>query len=213
MIHPRKLLVEGATEQRVVPYLVEKNGVTWKTDGRPVVHIQPSGGVEKLLGPGVFETEFKASGLEALGLVVDADGDAGRRWTRIKTRCKDIIEALPNNLPEEGLVCVDSDGIRFGVWVMPNNRYSGALEEFLIKLIPDESRELHELARSCVSEAATARAPFKAAHTSKAELHTWLAWQDEPGKQLHEAVSHRVLNPEKPESRPFVEWFRSLFLV
>ena len=54
---------------------------------------------------------------------------------------------------------------------------------------------------------------FKDVHKTKAVIHTWLAWQDEPGPQLHEAVKHRVLDPKKPESRAFVDWFRRLFGV
>ena len=94
---------------------------------------------------------------------------------------------------------------------MPDNQFSGMLEDFLVQLIPDDTRDLFRLAKNCVGEAKRNGAPFGNAHRTKAEIHTWLAWQDEPGKQLHQAVHHRVLGPEKPESRPFVNWFRSLF--
>ena len=94
---------------------------------------------------------------------------------------------------------------------MPDNQFSGMLEDFLVQLIPENSRDLLEIAENCVAEARRNGAPFKEVHRTKAEVHTWLAWQDEPGKQLHQAVDHRVLDPEKPESRPFVDWFRRLF--
>ena len=96
---------------------------------------------------------------------------------------------------------------------MPDNRFSGMLEDFLVRLIPDDSRDLYELAENCVAEAKRNGAPFGKAHRTKAEIHTWLAWQVEPDKQLHQAVDHRVLDPEKPESQPFVNWFRQLFDV
>ena len=105
------------------------------------------------------------------------------------------------------------DGPRFGVWIMPDNRFHGMLEDLLIRLIPEESGLLYGLARNCVVEAARNGASFKDVHQTKAEIHTWLAWQDEPGAQLHEAVKHRVLDARKPESRPFVDWFRRLFCV
>lgn len=35
----------------------------------------------------------------------------------------------------------------------------------------------------------------------------------EPGKSLHQAVHHRVLDPEAAGSKPFVRWFRRLFSV
>ena len=87
------------------------------------------------------------------------------------------------------------------------------LEDFLIRLIPESSRGLYELAEQCVAEAARSGDPFKDVHKAKAEIHTWLAWQDEPGRQLHQAGHHRVLDPERPESQPFVHWFRHLFDV
>ena len=213
MIRPKKLLVEGDTDKRVVPYLMEANGVVWNSADQPIVYIEPYGGINDLLKPGVIESELKASGLEALGVMVDANGDAHNQWSRIKTRCDDQFDLLPHDIPAGGLDIFHHDGTRFGVWIMPNNQFSGMLEDFLIQLIPDDSQELYGLAQHCVSEAVRHAAPFKEVHRKKAEIHTWLAWQDEPGPQLHQAVHHRVLDPRKPESRSFVKWFRTLFDV
>ena len=211
---PRKLLVEGDTDKRVIPYLMEANGIEWESSGRPVVRIEPYNGVEELLKPGVVEAELRASGLEALGVMADANGDASARWNRIKTLCDDQFEDLPDRIPQDGLKTTHLEtGARFGVWIMPDNRFSGMLEDFLIRLIPEDSRDVYELAGKCVAEAARSGAPFKDVHKTKAEIYTWLAWQDEPGRQLHEAVHHRVLDPERPESQPFVHWFRPLFDV
>lgn len=213
-ISPRKLLVEGDTDKRVIPYLMEANDIEWESSGRPVVRIEPYNGVEELLKPGVVEAELRASGLEALGVMVDANGDASARWNRIKKHCDDQFEDLPERIPQNGLKTVHLEtGARFGVWIMPDNRFSGMLEDFLIRLIPEDSQDLYELAGKCVAEAARSGAPFKDVHKTKAEIYTWLAWQDEPGRQLHEAVHHRVLDPERPESQPFVHWFRHLFDV
>lgn len=205
--------MEGATELRVIPYLMEANGVEWELECTPVVHIAPNNGVDQLLERGVIESELSASGLEALGVVVDANGDAGRRWNQIRDRCRNEFDVLPNEIPEGGLNVDHRDGPRFGVWIMPDNRFEGMLEDFLLRLVPDQHGALYDLARNCVAEAARKGASFKGAHVRKAEIHTWLAWQDEPGPQLHEAVKHRVLDPTKPESHAFVDWFRTLFSV
>ena len=87
------------------------------------------------------------------------------------------------------------------------------LEDFVVQLIPDDSRDLYELASNCVAEAKRNGAPFRDVHERKAEIHTWLAWQDPPDLRLHEAVKGPVLDPTRPESRPFVDWFRRLFRV
>ena len=211
--YSRKFLVEGNTDMRVVPHLMEANGVEWKRCDEPV-HIKPYAGVEELLKPGRVAAELQASGLEALGVMVDANGDASARWNQIKTLCDDQFDDLPDRIPQNGLEVrhLETD-VRFGVWIMPDNQFSGMLEDFLIRLIPEGSRGLYELAERCADEAARSGAPFKDIHKAKAEIHTWLAWQDEPGRQLHQAVHYRVLDPKRPESQPFVHWFRHLFRV
>ena len=120
---------------------------------------------------------------------------------------------LPEQIPVGGLDVVHSDGVRFGVWIMPDNRLTGMLEDFLVRLIPDDSSGLYELAASSVADAKRRGAPFRDVQVRKAEIHTWLAWQDPPDLRLHDAVKHAVLNPARAESRTFVNWFRRLFRV
>ena len=38
--------MEGTTELRVIPYLMEANGIAWGPRGDPVVHIAPNNGAE-----------------------------------------------------------------------------------------------------------------------------------------------------------------------
>ena len=210
--HPRRLLVEGDTDKRVIPYLMEQNDVPWPSPNFPV-DIDDRGGVDEILKPGVLEAHLKTPGLEALGVVVDANGDAAARWDALRALCDNECEDLPNQIPAEGLEVGLSGGPRFGVWIMPDNRFEGMLEDLLVRLIPDDLGALYTLARNCVAEARQGGAPFRDVHERKAEVYTWLAWQDPPGLRLHEAVKHRILDPTKPESRPFVRWFRRLFRV
>ena len=214
-VHPRKLLVEGKTDQRVIPYLMEANGVPWPDHRDPdcPAFIAEYGGVNEILKPEVIEAELRASGLEALGLVIDADGDAATRWDELRALWESEFQDLPDQIPAGGLEVVHAGGPRFGVWIMPDNRFQGMLEDLLVRLIPEDSNALYQRARNCVAEARRDHAPFRDIHERKAEVYTWLAWQDPPGLRLHEAVKHRVLDPTRPESRPFVEWFRSLFRV
>ena len=148
-ILPKKLLVEGDTDKRVMPFLLEANGVVWNAGGQPVVHIESYDGVEEMLKPGAIEGELAASGLEALGAVVDANGDAHRQWTRIRNRCQEHLPPLPTAIPEEGLQVATAAGPRFGVWIMPDNRSTGMLEDFLAQLAPNESKCLFALAQQC----------------------------------------------------------------
>lgn len=211
--HPRKLLVEGKTDRGVIAGLMEANGVPWPDPPKSPVFIDPRGSVNQILKPGVLEAELGASGLEALGVVVDANGAAATRWDDLRVWCGSEFSDLPAHIPGEGLQVVHFGGPRFGVWIMPDNRFGGMLEDWLAGLIPEESGALYALAQKCVSDAKGQGAPFKDVHRTKAEMYTWLAWQDEPGLRLYEAVTHRVLDPTRAESGPFVNWFRTLFGV
>lgn len=208
----KMLLVEGDEDQRVIPWLIEAHGVAWGPRENPVVFIKDFGGIEALLNPGAIEMELKTRGLEALGILVDADDDANRRWLRIRTRCQAAFPNLPQSLPAAGLVETNADGLKLGVWLMPDNCSCGMLETFLACLLPDASHPLWIHANNSVVEAKSLNAPFIDAHEDKARIHTWLAWQDPPGRQLHDAVKFQMLKPS-PLSAPFVAWFRSLYGV
>ncbi len=211
--HPKKLLVEGDTDRGVIAGLMEANGVPWPDPPDSPVFIDSRGSVDEILKPGVLEAELRASGLEALGVIVDANGDASTRWSHLRDRCSSEFADLPDQIPVGGLEVVHVRGPRFGIWIMPDNRLEGMLEDWLVRLIPEASGPLYELARKCVSDSKRQGAPFREVHRTKAEIHTWLAWQDQPGLRLYEAVTRRVLDPERPESGPFVSWFTSLFRV
>ena len=212
----KRLLVEGPTEQRLVPELMRANGMAWDNSmvGTDVPLIMPRGGVDNVLKRGVISSEAKASGLRSLGVIVDANGDAHQRWTAIRNRCTGELPdlpPLPDRMPSDGMVCPRPDGSKFGVWIMPDNQHQGALESFLLNLVPSDAAELLDLARESVQTALSVGAPIRPQDVSKATVHTWLAWQRDPGVQLHIAVKNRVLDPNHPESASFVSWFRRLF--
>lgn len=211
-----RLLVEGATEKRAIPYLMEHRGVNWfDQDGSHVVSITEYGGFENMMAPGEIETALKSSGLESLGVIFDADGLHGEtfRLPSVLKRCRDIGCAPPEALSSDGFVTTLPSGIRFGIWMMPNNKDCGMLETFLQSLVPDQDSPLYRHAKESTQRASDLGAPYKPVHIDKAMIHTWLAWQDAPGYQLHDAVKFKVLDPGSDQALPFERWFRSMFLA
>ena len=211
-----KLLVEGSTELRLIPKLVEAQGISWNDAdvGGRVPYIDDFGGVTNILKAGTISAEFKASGLERLGVVVDANGNASGRWDAIRQRCESELpdmSDLPEQMPEDGFIRQRQNGSWFGVWIMPDNRHRGALEEFLLGLVPDAAAELVEYARHSVDGARELGAALRDVDVTKSVVHTWLAWQEKPGPQLHQAVTRKLLDPQHPQSRPFISWFSRLF--
>jgi hypothetical protein len=207
--HPRILIVEGKDELRVLPELLELAGVAWPKGAEPV-RIEEQDGIANILAPAFIETTLKASGVTVVGIVVDANGDPTSRWEQLRVRLAAILSGFPAELSPDGVIHEVSDKPRVGVWLMPDNVRAGMLETLLLALRMGDP-VLHDHARDATSQARTLGAPFRDAHREKAELHAWLAWQDPPGRQLHDAVRAKELPPAPPVTDAFVAWFRRLF--
>ena len=153
-IHPKRLLVEGREEERVIPELIEKNGIAWgKSEDSWPVKIDEFGGVEKLLKPGVIEAKLKSSGLSHLGILVDADDVLENRWAAIRDRCSRAFPNLPKTFPDSGIIVQNEPGLRLGVWIMPDNKTAGMLETFLGFLVPDTQDQLFVAAQESARNA------------------------------------------------------------
>ena len=111
--------------------------------------------------------------------------------------------------PDGTIVEAVEDKPRLGFWLMPNNVDSGMLEDFCRELAPADAIAFSE---QCVIQAKEREfATFKDVHQSKAVVHTYLAWQDEPGKPLGQSITSQVLEPETEIARRFVDWLKRLF--
>ena len=208
----RKLLVEGEEDKRVIPQLIEANGIPWgETSDTWIVEISQCDGFENMVRQGLIETELKASGLEVLGIIADANDDAGQRWSRLRDRCIGSFPGVPGDLPATGLIQESESGQKLGVWLMPDNRSHGMMETFLTYLVPEDSTPVLKHAERARDKAKALGASYKDEHADKAKIFTWLAWQDPPGRPLHNAVMERQLDPCSAHAAPFVGWFRSLF--
>jgi len=223
--NPKKLWVEGATDKRVIPYLMEKNGIQWPKN--PPVFIKDYGGCnclsQKLTEAEYLDTQLQGRGLTHLGIIIDADTESLRsnenqpagRWQSLRDAClkSEYIESLPEEFPSDGLIQkISNNNIKFGIWIMPDNRNQGMLETFLAYLVPENSNQLWQFAQKTAQEAKEKhQASFKEVHRDKANIYTWLAWQDEPGRQLHEAINETIFDATHPKAQDFVNWFKSLY--
>ncbi len=67
-------------------------------------------------------------------------------------------------------------------------------------------------AKQCVEESQKKGfSGFKKVHTSKAEIHTYLAWQNEPGMPLGLAITAQVLDGKHELAKTFSQWLKELF--
>jgi hypothetical protein len=206
-IYPKILLVEGDNDKRVIPEFIEQNGILWELNPQEyIVKIKAKDSKENLLSQTEIKTELKASGLEALGIVVDADENPQTRKQRIEQIYESLGKNLNDNLSDNGLIFQLNSGIKFGIWMMPNNYNQGMLETFLSYLIEENNpndNSLWQYVEEVVVEASKRGATYKEVHLDKAKIHTWLAWQDEPGNQLHQAIKYKIFNSSHPKGQSF----------
>ncbi|MEH2238757.1 DUF3226 domain-containing protein [Nostoc sp.] len=208
---PKKLLVEGQEDLRVIPELIEKNGIRWGDKKREaIVSIQDCEGYENI-DANLISTELQASGLTNLGVIIDADEDLPARWISIRNACLPSIPDIPEGISETGLIHITKNGIKFGIWIMPDNQMRGMLETFLAYIIRDEGETIWQYAQEVAKEAKNKGASFKDSYLDKAKIYTWLACQEEPGRQLHQAIKYEILNPQHPKAQTFITWFKTLY--
>ena len=72
---------------------MEENAVPWPFPNSPA-QIESLDGVDEILKPGVVEAYLNTT-VEALGIVVDANGDASARWDQIRAICDGEFVDLP----------------------------------------------------------------------------------------------------------------------
>ena len=172
--------------------------------------IKPAGGADQILAPDYLAVELKTTSI-TLGIVLDGDTNPHGKYESIRNLCIGTFPELPTKMPTEGLIAENEDEKRFGLWIMPDNTSEGTLETFLRFLIPENSPPLWELATGTVTAARTLGASCRECHINKANLYTWLAWQDPPGQSGGRALPQKILDPRSRNSAVFVKWFRDLY--
>ncbi|ADG07563.1 DUF3226 domain-containing protein [Kyrpidia tusciae] len=200
----RILLVEGKDDLHVVASLCNIHSVP-KT-----FEVKDTEGIERLLDD--FRVLIKKpSNKERLGIIVDADLDIEARWQSIRNM---LLQAGYGSVPLQpepsGTVIADPEGPVVGIWIMPNNSTSGILEDFVSFLVPPND-PLWSRAEECIGNLPTCSARFDEKDRSKARLHTWLAWQKEPGKPVGTAITMRYLDAGVPAVQELVIWLNRVF--
>jgi hypothetical protein len=208
-VNKRVLLVEGPDDEHVLKHLCGNNGMPHLNK------IEACGGVNRLLDS--LSVRLKASEFgDIVGLIVDADVDIASRWQAVRDRLTGAgYESVPDRPLDDGTILDPPDDKllpRLGIWIMPDNRSDGILEDFLRFLIPAKGTKLMGHVESSVSTIPDGERQFGPLAEPKAIIHTWLAWQEEPGKPLGTAITARYLDPEVPEVDTLVNWLRRLYL-
>jgi hypothetical protein len=198
------LVVEGPDDKHVLWAILARHQFA------PSFTIRDEGGFQTLLAR--LSIHLKpGTDIERFGVVVDADADIRARWQQIK---RILTRAGYGSVPEDpdpaGTVIEQEDLPRVGIWVMPDNILPGMLEDYLCFLVP-AGDALFDRACRCVDEIPAEERRFAQIHLVKSLIHTWLAWQDDPGSPLGQAITKRYFESEGQHIQELLAWLTRLF--
>ncbi len=199
----QKLLVEGKDDQHVIWSLCNKFKIKESFD------IIDCDGVDNLKEQ--LPVRFKQSDVKTIGVIFDADSDLISRWVSFKSIINSIGFRAPDEFPSDGLIITNDNGYKLGVWIMPNNNTNGMLEDFITFLVPKKDKLLPIVDSTLSYLEENSINNYSLSHKSKAKIHTWLSWQEEPGTPLGLSITKRYLTTDDSICMMFVSWLDKLF--
>lgn len=206
MANKRVLMVEGPDDEHVVKHLCGKRSLG------TIDVIHPYGGKDLLLDG--IGARTKESDISALGIILDADTDLQARWQAVSDRLNQAGYAdIPDKPSPTGtLIPAPASSLlpRVGIWLMPDNRLPGILEDFLHFLVPPGDPLLAHVEQS-LDAIPPDSCRFSVLKKPKARIHTWLAWQEEPGRPFGQAITARYLDANLPAADAFAKWLHQTF--
>lgn len=197
------LLVEGDDDAQVMYHLLKHYKL------HEQLKIKKKDGINILLA--TLRIELKGSGVQRLGIIVDANTDIQSRWQSLRNRLIESgYDTIPTTPDSDGTIIQQDERPVVGIWLMPTNTVSGMLEDFVSFLVP-QGDILWPIAGTVLQQVITQDCRFPPIQKSKAHIHTWLSWQEEPGKPMGQAITKQYLDADAIYAQQLVRWIRKLF--
>ena len=196
------MLVEGNDDFNVVWRIASISSI-------PQFTIYQAEGINNLLDE--IETQLVAPGRRALGILVDANDDLNARWQAVSRELALSGITLPQTPDPAGTIIPAQGRLpRIGVWLWPDNRNPGELEDFIISLIP-ENDPIWPLSEDYINTILARHLnKFTPGKKSRAQVHAWLAVREAP-RRMGQAIQYGDLNPNAPHFAAFATWLTRLF--
>lgn len=197
----QQLLVEGKDDQHIIWALCEKFSL------KENFKVIDCTGFENLMLQ--IPIRLKQSNIKTLGILVDADLEIASRWQSISAKFRNIYPNFPTSISSSGLI-FQAEEIKIGIWIMPNNKTSGMIEDFITFLIPAEDKLLPKITALLNDLEKEGLNKYSLNHTSKAKLNVWLALQETP-VPMGLSITKRYLTTEEATCQLFIDWLKGLF--
>lgn len=203
----RVLLVEGRDDREVIYQFCNYHQI----DNQKLFSVETQEGIDNLLEN--LSVRPRTGEEKVLAAIIDADVDIQARWDSVcaaLAKCDYTLPKMPNL---EGTILAPPrpNRPRLGLWLMPDNQVEGMLEDFLLRLT-QAGNVLLGRAENAVDGISQAERLFGETQRSKAILHTWLAWQAEPGTPMGLAIKRQYLDPDQNPAPEFKAWLEDLFM-
>ena len=199
----KQLLVEGNDDLHVIKALCLKFDIPELFD---VIDCR---GIDNLYES--IPVRFKQTNIETIGIIIDADTNLNDRWRSVKNLLSNIGFKVPEDLPNEGLILLKGN-IKVGVWIMPSNNTNGILEDFMSFLVPQNDKLLPIVDITLNEIESKDLNKYLPINKSKARIHSWLSWQEDPGTPMGLSITKRYLTTDNESCERLINWLQKLFV-
>jgi hypothetical protein len=235
------LYVEGADDISAIAALLRRHGYDTKRGKKHlfIAHAGDDAGESTGSDGELFDVMpdvIKSNPAQPCGFVFDIDIEVAKRWERAKGRLQTIVSNLiefSHPLPDR---CTSSSkpgyigqvkgyAKSFGVWLMPDCQTDDQKLEHLVESLIPANDAILLYAKQCtaafpklvsdanatITDAQRKVKCFAEKDRIKAEIRTWLAWQEEPGQPFGAAITRRYLGNDSPQALAFLDWLSRLY--
>ncbi len=170
------LLVEGSDDKHVFRHLLDHYHIPQQFKIKDEhFEIKDHEGIDNLLNLKTLRTYLKiVDEPRRFGIVVDADTDLAARWQTLSDILKNSgYSIIPITPKPEGTILREDGRPVVGIWLMPDNKVPGMLEDFASFLRPKDDL-LWPIANDVVQKVKVVQEDrrFRDTHESKARIHT-----------------------------------------
>lgn len=168
----------------------------------------PKEGASQLLGS--LYDEVNTSKRLVVGIVIDANGDAGSRWEAIRDRLRRADIDAPERIDQDGAIIPSKRRRpRVGAWIMPDNASEGELENFVAQMVPTAD-PVWPKSEDYIASIPEPERKFIEKKTTRATVHAWLATRQDP-RQMGTAIRAGDLQTNGELCQRFLAWLQRLF--
>ena len=151
-----------------------------------------------------------ASNIQAVGVLVDADDSSINCWREVAAGFNQAGVQLPTSPNSVGTIIPGQVfQPRIGIWIMPDNKSQGEIEDFVKDMIPIDD-PIWPSSDQYIDSISQPNRKFVKQKIDKAKVHAWLATRKEPGR-IGAAIGAQDLDVNGQRCREFIQWISDLF--